>query len=132
MTNWTIRLRKHNHKSTQHMSMTHHTQILNLTVRFEECNESFILVNYGHNETIGFREKLGQNLVKVGHARSNLIDGPDTTRLGKIHIQILIIKIEEYDNVLVLVKFVTNWMVRLREYSHISTQHMSITRHTQI
>ena len=58
----------------------------------------------------------GQNLVKIGQTRSNLIDGLDTTRLGKIHIQILIIRIEEYDNILVLVKFEANWMVRLREY----------------
>ena len=38
----------------------------------------------------------GQSLVKVGQTRSNLIDGPDTTGLGEIHIQILIIRIEEY------------------------------------
>ena len=62
--------------------------------------------------------------------RSNLIDGPDITRFGEIHIQILIIRIEEYGDILVLVKFETNWMVRLREYSHIGTQHMFITRHT--
>ena len=54
--------------------------------------------------------------VKVGQTRSNLIDGPETTRLGEIHIQILIIKIEEYGDILMLVKFETNWMVRLREY----------------
>ena len=58
----------------------------------------------------------GQSLVKVGQTRSNLIDGPDTTGLGEIHIQILISKIEEYGDILVLVKFKTNWMVRLREY----------------
>ena len=58
----------------------------------------------------------GQSLVKVGQTRSNLIDGPDTTGLGEIHIQILIIRIEEYDDILILVKFETNWMVRLREY----------------
>ena len=65
---------------------------------------------------VGFKEKCGQSLVKVGQTRSNLIGGPDTTRLGKIHIQILIIRIEEYGDILVLVKFETNWMVRLREY----------------
>ena len=58
----------------------------------------------------------GQSLVKVGQTRSNLIDGPDTTGLGEIHIQILIIMIEEYDDILVLVKFKTNLMVRLRDY----------------
>ena len=59
---------------------------------------------------------LEKGAVKVGQTRSNLIDGPDTTGLGKIHIQILIIRIEEYGGILVLVKFETNWMVRLREY----------------
>ena len=79
---------------------------------------------------VGFRERRGQGLVKVGQTWSNLIDGLDTTELGKIHIQILIIRIEEYGEILMLVKFETNWMVRLREHSHISTQHMSIARHT--
>ena len=72
----------------------------------------------------------GQSLVKVVQTRSNLIDGLETTTLGKIHIQILIIGIEEYGDILALVKFETNWMVRLREHSRISTQHMSISRHT--
>ena len=58
---------------------------------------------------IGFREKRGQSW-------SNLIDGLDTTGLGEIHIQILINRIEEYGDILVLVKFETYWMVRLREY----------------
>ena len=65
---------------------------------------------------VRFREMHGQNLVKIGQTRSNLIDGPDTTGLGEIHIQILINRIEEYGEILVLVKFETNWMVRLREY----------------
>ena len=65
---------------------------------------------------VRFREMRGQNLVKIGQTRSNLIDGPDTTGLGEIHIQILINRIEEYGEILVLVKFETNWMVRLREY----------------
>ena len=58
----------------------------------------------------------GQNLVKVGQTRSNLIDGPDIIGLSEIHIQILIIRIEEYGDILMLEKFETNWMVRLREY----------------
>ena len=72
----------------------------------------------------------GQSLVKVGQTRSNLIDSPDTTGLGEIHIQILIIRIEEYGDILMLVKFENNWMVTLREHSHTDTQHMSISRHT--
>ena len=42
-----------------------------------------ILINYGHNQTVGFREKCGQSLVKVGQTRLNLIDGPETTILGE-------------------------------------------------
>ena len=68
-----------------------------------------------------------QNLLKISKTRSNLIDGPETTRLGEIHIPILIIGIEEYDDILMLVKFETNWLVRLREHSCTSTQHMSIS-----
>ena len=67
-----------------------------------------ILENYGHNQTVGFRERRGQNLVKVGQTRSHLIDGPKTTRLCEIHIRILIIEIEEYGDILVLVKFENN------------------------
>ena len=59
---------------------------------------------------------LEKGVVKVGQIRSNLIDGPNTTGLGEIHIQILIIKIEEYGDILMLEKFETNSMVRLREY----------------
>ena len=59
---------------------------------------------------------LEKGVVKVGQIRSNLIDGPNTTELGEIYIQILIIRIEEYGDILVLVKFETNWMVNLREY----------------
>ena len=65
-------------------------------------------MNYGYNQTVRFRERHGQSLVKVGQTRSNLMDGPDTTRLGEIHIQILVIGIEEYDDILVLMKFETN------------------------
>ena len=45
-----------------------------------------ILINYGHNQTVGFRERHGQNLVKFGQIQSNLIDVPKTSRLGEIHI----------------------------------------------
>ena len=88
------------------------------------------MVNYGHNQTVEFRERRGQNLAKVGQTQSNIIDSPETIGLGDIHIQILIIGIEEYGDILVLGKFETNWMVRLREHSHTGTQHMSITCHT--
>ena len=66
----------------------------------------------------GFRERRGQSLVKVGQTWSNLIDGPETTRLCEIHIRILIIGIEKYGDILVFVKFENNWMVRLREHCH--------------
>ena len=92
------------------------------TVGFEECNEMLILVNYGYNQTIRFRERRNQSLVKVSQTQSNLIDGLETPRHGEIHIQILIIGTEEYGDTLVLVKFETNWMVRLKDYSHTSTQ----------
>ena len=88
------------------------------------------MVNYGHNQTVGFRERRGQSLLKVGQTRSNLIDGLETIELGEIHIQTLIIGIEEYGDVLVLVKFKANWMVKLKEHSHTSTHLMSITHHT--
>ena len=89
-----------------------------------------IPVNYGHNQIIGFRERRGQSLVNVGQTRLNLIDGPETTRLGEIHVRILIIRIEEYGEILVLMKFENNWMVRLREHNHTDTQHMSISHYT--
>ena len=72
----------------------------------------------------------GQSLVQVGQTWSNLIDSPRTVGLGEIHIQILIIRVEEYGDILVLEKFKNNWMVRLREHNHTNTQHMSISRHT--
>ena len=65
-------------------------------------------MNYGYNQMVGFRERCGQSLVKVDQTRSNLMDGPDTIGLGEIHIQILVIRIEEYNNLLVLMKFETN------------------------
>ena len=67
---------------------------------------------------VGFRERCEQNLVKVGQTWSNLIDGPETTRLCEIHNRILIIGIEKYGNILVLVKFENNWMIRLSKHSH--------------
>ena len=69
----------------------------------------------------------GQNLVKVIQTWLNIIYGPKDTGLGEILLRMLIIGIEEYGDILVLEKFETNWMVRLREHSHTSTQHMSIT-----
>ena len=80
-----------------------------------------ILVNYGHNQTTRFKERRCQNLVKVGQTWTNLINGPKTTRLCEIHIRILIIGIEKYGDILVLVKFENNLMIRLREHSHKST-----------
>ena len=57
---------------------------------------------------VEFRESHDQSLVNVGQTRSNLIDGPETTRLCEIHIRILIIGIEKYGDILVLVKFENN------------------------
>ena len=54
------------------------------------------------------RLDLEKCMVKVGKTWSNLIDGPNTTGLSEIYIQILIIKIEEYGDILMLVKFETN------------------------
>ena len=76
-----------------------------------------------------FIEWRGQSLVKFGQTRLNLINGPETTRLCEVHIQILIIGFEKYGDLLVLVKFENNWIVRLREHCQKGTQHMSITRH---
>ena len=61
---------------------------------------------------------------------SNLIDGPKIIGLGEIHSQILINRIEEYGDKLVLVKFETNWKVRLSKHNRTSTQDMSIIRYT--
>ena len=80
----------------------------------------------------GFRERRGQSLVEVGQTHLNLIDGPETTRLCEIHTRILFIGTEKYGNILVLVKFENNWMIRLSKHSHKGTQHMSITRHPYI
>ena len=77
---------------------------------------------------VGLREMGGQILVNVGQTRSNLIDRPETTRLCEIHNRILITGIEKNGDILVLVKFVNNWMVKLREHCHKGTKHTSITR----
>ena len=103
------------------MSITRHPWILNLTVGFKECNEWLILENYGHNLMVLFKERRGQSLVEVVQTHLNLIDGPKTTRLCEIHIQILIIGIENYGDILVLVKFENNWMIRLSKHSHKAT-----------
>ena len=87
------------------MSITRDPYIWILTVGFEKCNKRIILVNYGHNQMIGFKEKRGQSLVEVGQIWSKLIDGPETTWLWEIHIWILIIGIEKYGYILVLVIF---------------------------
>ena len=128
-TNWMVRLREHSQIGTQHMSISCHSYIWNLIVGLKECNKRLILVNYGHNRTVGFSKMRGQSLVKVCQTRLNLIDGLVTSGFGEIHIQILIIRIEEYGDILVLVKFEINWMLRLIEHSHIGTQHMPITHH---
>ena len=96
------------------MPITHHTYISKLSDVLKECHESLILVNYGHNQTVEFRERRGQSLVKVSQTQSNLIDGPKTIGLDEIQIQILIIEIEENGDILMLVKFKTEWMVRLK------------------
>ena len=70
---------------------------------------------------VGFREIRGQNFVKVGQTRSNLIDGPETIRLCEIHVRILIVGIEKYGDIMVLVKFENNWMIRLCKHSHKGT-----------
>ena len=57
---------------------------------------------------VGFRERCGQSLVKVSQTQSNLINGLETIGPGEIYIQIWIIRIEEYGDTLVLVKFETN------------------------
>ena len=65
---------------------------------------------------VGFRERQGQSLVDVSQTRSNLINGPETTRLCEIHIQILIIGIEKYSDILVFGKFENNWMIKLTKH----------------
>ena len=91
------------------------------------CNERLILVNYDHNQMVGFRERRGQSLVKVGQTWLNLINGLITTRLFEIHIRIWIIGIERYGDILVFEKFESSWIVRLMEHCQKGTQHTSIT-----
>ena len=74
----------------------------------------------------------GQNLVQVSQTKINLINVPETIGLGEIHIRILIIRIEKYGDILVLVKFETNWMIRLGEESRTGTQHVAISHHALI
>ena len=66
------------------MSITRHPHIWILTIGFKECNERIVQVNYDHNQMARFRERCGQSLVKVGQTQSNVIDGPETTRLCEI------------------------------------------------
>ena len=72
---------------------------------------------------VGFRERerRDQILGKVGQFRLNLIDGLETTRLCEIQIRILIIGIQKYGDIMVLVKFENNWMIRLCKHSHKGT-----------
>ena len=69
----------------------------------------------------GFRKRRGQSLFKVGQTWSNLMEGLETTRLCEIHIRILIIGIEKYGDIMVLVKFENNWIIRLCKHSHKGT-----------
>ena len=70
---------------------------------------------------VGFRGRCSQSLVKVCQTQPNLIDSLETTRLCEIHIQFLIIGIEKCDDILVLVKFENNWMIKLGKHSHKGT-----------
>ena len=106
------------------ISLTHHHWIWNLTIGFKECNERSIPVIYGHNQVVEFRERRGQSLVKVGQTRSNIKNGPKTTKLCEIHIRIVINGIEKCGDIMVLVKFENNWMVKLKEHCHKGTQHV--------
>ena len=103
------------------MCITRRPWIWNLTVAFKECNERLILVNYGHNQMVWFKERGGQCLVKIGQTRPNLIEDPETTRLCEIPIRILIIGIDKCGDILVLVKFENNWMIRLSKHSYKGT-----------
>ena len=130
--NWLVEKREHCHKGTQQKSIICHPYIWNVTIGFKECNQRLIPVNYYHNQTVGFRERRGQSLAQVGQTRSNLIDNPETTRIFEIHIQILIIGIEKYGDILVLVKFENNWLVERIEHCHKGTQHKYLMRHPYI
>ena len=41
------------------------------------------MVNYGHNQTVGFKDMCSQSLIKFGQTQSNLIDGSKTIGLGE-------------------------------------------------
>ena len=66
---------------------------------------------------VGFRERRGRILVVVGQTRLNLMNGPESIRLCEIEIRILIIGIRRYGDILVLVKFENNWMIKLSKHS---------------
>ena len=70
---------------------------------------------------VGFRERRGRILVTVGQTRLNLMNGPESIRLCEIKICILIIGIRRYGDILVLVKFENNWMIKLSKHSHKGT-----------
>ena len=78
---------------------------------------------------LDLEERRDQILGKVGQSRLNLIDGLETTKLCEIQIRILIIGIEKYGDIMVLVKFENNWIVRLMEHCQKGAQHTSIMRH---
>ena len=70
---------------------------------------------------VGFRERHGQILFKVGQTRFNIINGPKSVRLCEFQIRILIIGIKRYGDILVLVKLENNWMIKLSKHSHKGT-----------
>ena len=70
---------------------------------------------------VGFRERRGRILVIVGQTRLYLMNGPESIRLCEIKIRILIIGIRRYGDILVLVKFENNWMIKLSKHSHKGT-----------
>ena len=70
---------------------------------------------------VGFRERRGRILVTIGQTRLNLMNGPESIRLCEIEIPILIIGIRRYGDILVLVKFENNWMIKLSKHSHKGT-----------
>ena len=41
------------------------------------------MVNYGHNQTVGFKDMCSQSLIKFGQTQSNLIDGSKIIGLGE-------------------------------------------------
>ena len=53
------------------MCIMRHPWVWNQTVEFKECNGRLILVNFGHNQMVGFRELCSQSLIKVDQRQSN-------------------------------------------------------------